>query len=101
MFCILCIVHNITSSFTRLCRKRLRSVKQIADKRLDVTTMGEEERSKEGEEEAPFDHGLRADEAMKAFDDVHSGDLDLDEATENRLLRKIDLIILPVRRPFT
>ena len=60
--------------------------------------MGGDERSKESEE-APLDHGLRADEAIKAFDNVHSEDLDLDEATENRLLRKIDLIILPVRLP--
>lgn len=62
----------------------------MADKTLDVTAMGEE---------APFDHGLRGDEAIKAFDNIHSEDLDLDEATENRLLRKIDLIILPVRSP--
>ena len=64
----------------------------MADKRLDITAMGEE---------APIDYGLRADEAIKAFDNIHSEDLDLDEATENRLLRKIDLIILPlpVRSP--
>lgn len=62
----------------------------MADETLDDTAMGEE---------APFDHGLRADEAIKAFDNIHPEDLDLDEATENRLLRKIDLIILPVRSP--
>ena len=42
-------------------------------------------------------HANDADEAMKAFAD-HEGDvLVLDEATNKRLLRKIDLNLMPVR----
>lgn len=42
-------------------------------------------------------HANDADEAMKAFEG-HDGELlVLDEATNRRLLRKIDLNILPVR----
>ena len=43
-------------------------------------------------------HSNDADEAMKAFEG-HDGELlILDEATNNRLLRKIDMNILPVCR---
>ena len=42
------------------------------------------------------EHTADADEAMKAFED-HEGELlYLDEATNRRLLRKIDLNIMPV-----
>ena len=42
-------------------------------------------------------HANDADEAMKAFQDHDGRVLVLDEATNRRLLRKIDLNILPVR----
>ena len=41
-------------------------------------------------------HANDADEAMKAFQDHDGRVLVLDEATNRRLLRKIDLNILPV-----
>lgn len=40
-------------------------------------------------------HGLDADEAMKAFIGYETRNLVLDEATNKRLLRKIDLNIMP------
>lgn len=42
-----------------------------------------------------FDHKLDADEALSAVSG-HPADFKLDEATNKRLLRKIDLILLPV-----
>ena len=42
-------------------------------------------------------HANDADEAMKAFEGHEGEVLILDEATNRRLLRKIDLNILPVR----
>jgi len=36
------------------------------------------------------------DEAMKAFEILKGEDLCLDEATNKRLLRKIDMILMPV-----
>jgi ACS family allantoate permease-like MFS transporter len=42
-------------------------------------------------------HAKDADEAMKAFVGLEGEILVLDEATNKRLLRKIDLNILPVR----
>ena len=41
-------------------------------------------------------HGLDADEAMKAFVGHDVSNLVLDEVTSKRLLRKIDLNIMPV-----
>ena len=42
------------------------------------------------------EHSKDADEAMKAFAGVDGEQLVLDEATSKRLLRKIDLHIMPV-----
>ena len=44
-------------------------------------------------------HGLDADEAMKAFVGQEGEQLVLDEETNKRLLRKIDLNIMPVATP--
>ena len=41
-------------------------------------------------------HGKDADEAMKAFSGYEGEVLVLDEATNKRLLRKIDLHLMPV-----
>lgn len=43
-----------------------------------------------------IEHATDADEAMKVFEGHDGGSLVLDEATNKRLLRKIDLNILPV-----
>ena len=49
-------------------------------------------------QEAILKHGLDADEAMKAFVGREGEQIALDEATNRRLLRKIDFNILPVRQ---
>ena len=41
-------------------------------------------------------HSYDADEAMKAFEDHEGEVLELDEATSKKLLKKIDLNIMPV-----
>jgi hypothetical protein len=38
-----------------------------------------------------------ADEAMKAFETIQREHLHLDTATSKRLLRKIDMVLMPVR----
>jgi len=43
-----------------------------------------------------MEHSHDADEAMKAFADMRGVDLTIDEATNRRLVRKIDLNLLPV-----
>ena len=52
---------------------------------------------KESVPEAILTHGLDADEALKAFIGHEGESIVLDEATNKRLLRKIDLNIMPVR----
>ena len=47
----------------------------------------------------PFEvlkHSYDADEAMKAFEGSEGGAIEIDEATNRRLLRKIDLNIMPL-----
>ena len=44
-----------------------------------------------------LEHSQDADEAMKAFAEMHGVRLEMDEATNKRLLRKIDWNLLPVR----
>lgn len=46
-------------------------------------------------------HANDADEAMKAFVSSEGEVLVLDEATSKRLLRKIDLHLMPVRKPLS
>lgn len=47
-------------------------------------------------------HGLDADEALKAFAEFGDGEsLVLDDATNKRLLRRIDLFLMPVSPPST
>ena len=41
------------------------------------------------------------DEAMKAFEVIQREHLELDTATSKRLLRKIDMVLMPVRATFT
>lgn len=41
-------------------------------------------------------HAHDADEAMKAFDDLHGEAIELDEATNRRLLRTIDWHMMPI-----
>jgi len=43
-----------------------------------------------------MEHSHDADEAMKAFADSHGVSLEIDEATNKRLLRKIDWNLLPI-----
>ena len=51
---------------------------------------------KESVPEAILAHGLDADEALKAFIGHEGEPIVLDEVTNRRLLRKIDLNIMPV-----
>ena len=44
-----------------------------------------------------LEHSRDADEAMKAFEGEETDNLELDEETSKKLLRKIDLNIMPVR----
>lgn len=41
-------------------------------------------------------HAHDADEAMKAFEDLHGETIELDESTNRRLLRTIDWHMMPV-----
>jgi ACS family allantoate permease-like MFS transporter len=41
-------------------------------------------------------HAHDADEAMKAFEDMHGEAIELDEATNRRLLRTIDWHMMPI-----
>lgn len=41
-------------------------------------------------------HAHDADEAMKAFEDLHGEAIELDEATNRRLLRTIDWHMMPI-----
>jgi ACS family allantoate permease-like MFS transporter len=43
-----------------------------------------------------MEHSHDADEAMKAFADMAGVNLEIDEATNKRLLRKIDFNLLPI-----
>lgn len=41
-------------------------------------------------------HAHDTDEAMKAFEDIHGEAIELDEATNRRLLRTIDWHLMPI-----
>jgi len=43
-----------------------------------------------------LEHSHDADEAMKAFANNHGVSLEIDEATNRRLLRRIDIFLLPI-----
>lgn len=70
----------------------------VDDKRLGSSDVEKDALRSEGA--APpakiLKHTKDADEAMKAFEGHEGERLVLDEATNKRLLRKIDLNILPV-----
>lgn len=46
--------------------------------------------------ESILEHGLDADDALKAFMGHEGEQVELDEATNKKLLRKIDFNIMPV-----
>jgi MFS transporter, ACS family, allantoate permease len=41
-------------------------------------------------------HGIDADEALKVFEGLGGESIELDESTNKRLLRRIDLFMMPV-----
>ena len=65
-----------------------------AEKEMKEIPLGDVE--KETAPEAILKHGLDADEAMKAFIGHEGEEIALDEETNKRLLRKIDMNIMPV-----
>lgn len=52
--------------------------------------------SEDGPSEGIFHHKIDADEALQAFAGHEGEYVEIDEATNRRLLRKIDLNIMPV-----
>lgn len=68
-----------------------------ADPVVQEKEVGLQNDEKKTASEVIFRHGLDADEAMKAFIGHEGERIVLDEATNRRLLRKIDIHILPVR----
>lgn len=69
---------------------------KMVDKEKDVF---EQQKVIEGENPKMLEHAIDADEAMKAYSDHEGGIVALDESTNKRLLRKIDMNILPVWLP--
>lgn len=71
-----------------------------AEKKVELSSDVEKSPSDEAAPDAPaaiLKHGLDADEAMKAFVGHDVSNLVLDDETSKRILRKIDLNIMPVR----
>jgi MFS transporter, ACS family, allantoate permease len=63
------------------------------EKDIDVGTATDE-----GAPQRILHHKIDADEALKAFAGHEGEHIELDEATNRRLLRKIDLNLMPVSR---
>lgn len=59
----------------------------------------EQQKVIQGENPKMLKHSNDADEAMKAYSEQEGGIAALDESTNKRLLRKIDMKILPVWLP--
>ena len=66
---------------------------KMVDKEKDVP---EQQKVIQSENPKMLKHSNDADEAMKAYSDHEGGIIALDESTKKRLLRKIDMNILPV-----
>lgn len=72
----------------------------MSDEKMSSYSDVEKEAIRSGSAAPPekvLQHSNDADDAMKAFEGHQGEILILDEATNKRLLRKIDLNILPVR----
>ena len=67
--------------------------------KMSIEKNTEEGIEMEGKESAPsngFKHEIDADEALKAIRGDEYDDVELDEATNKRVLRKIDRNLMPV-----
>ena len=69
----------------------------INAKSVEIGAAANDDVEKKAASETILKHGLDADEALKAFVGHDGERLVLDEATNKRILRKIDMNILPVR----
>ena len=90
-FCQLLDTGSDTLKLHTMADDRIAHNSDVAEKEVALGDI-----DKESVPEAILTHGLDADEALKAFIGHEGEPIVLDEATNRRLLRKIDLNIMPV-----